>query len=168
MRAEIIMKRLRVELTAGSRTLLSVAVGCLLLAGLGTTPQTPSNTQGMEPQKKEHKEHIEQLIYSVKGPDLFRAHCAPCHGSDAKGGGPMATALRTKVPDLTGLAKNNLGKFPSERVRKQIIGDDVALSHGSREMPVWGPIFHQIEADQDFGNVRVGNLLRYLESIQAR
>ena len=159
------MNRLRLELTAGSRALLGVAVGCLLLAGLGATPQKSSNTQGTEPQKKEH---IEQLIHSVKGPDLFRAHCAACHGSDAKGGGPVAAALRTKVPDLTGLAKNNAGRFPSERVRKQILGDDVASSHGSREMPVWGPIFHQIEADQDFGNVRVANLLRYLESIQAR
>jgi hypothetical protein len=50
----------------------------------------------------------------------------------------------------------------------KIIGDDVALSQGSREMPVWGPILHQIEADQDLGNVGVGNLLGYLESIQAR
>jgi len=23
------------------------------------------------------------LIYSVKGPDLFRNYCAPCHGSNA-------------------------------------------------------------------------------------
>ena len=159
------MKGLRLELSAGSRALLGIAVGCLLLAGLGATPQTSPHTQRTEPQKKEHIEH---LIYSVKGADLFRAHCAACHGSDAKGGGPMAAALRTKVPDLTGLAKNNAGKFPSERVRKQIIGDDVAVSHGSREMPVWGPIFHQTEADQDFGAVRVGNLLRYLESIQVR
>jgi hypothetical protein len=34
-------------------------------------------------------------------------------------------------------------------------------------MPVWGPIFHQVEADIDRGNVRIENLIRYLESIQA-
>jgi folate-dependent phosphoribosylglycinamide formyltransferase PurN len=39
-------------------------------------------------------------------------------------------------------------------------------SHGSREMPVWGPIFHQVEEDVDRGNVRVENLVTYLESIQ--
>ncbi len=24
-------------------------------------------------------------------------------------------------------------------------------NHGDREMPIWGPIFHQVEADQDWG-----------------
>jgi hypothetical protein len=35
-------------------------------------------------------------------------------------------------------------------------------------MPVWGPIFHQIEEDQDFGNVRIANLVRYLSVIQQK
>jgi mono/diheme cytochrome c family protein len=34
-------------------------------------------------------------------------------------------------------------------------------------MPIWGPIFHQIESDVDWGNVRVENLVKYLESIQS-
>ena len=38
--------------------------------------------------------------------------------------------------------------------------------HGSREMPVWGPIFSQVEADVDRGPVRMKNLVKYLESIQ--
>lgn len=66
------------------------------------------------------------------------------------------------------MAKNNKGQFPAERVRKTILGDDVLASHGSREMPVWGPIFHQVEADQDFGEVRVRNLVEYLRSIQKK
>ena len=115
------------------------------------------------------QKEYEQLIYSVRGPDLFRAHCAPCHGSDGKGGGPVAVALKPKPADLTILAKNNGGKFPTERVRKFISGDDPSLtSHGSREMPIWGPIFHQIEEDQDFGNVRLQNLIKYLETIQQK
>jgi mono/diheme cytochrome c family protein len=114
------------------------------------------------------RSQYERLIYSVKGPDLFRAHCAACHGSDGKGGGPVAPALKANVPDLTVLAKNNGGKFPSAHVRKLIDGEEVSISHGSREMPVWGPIFHQIEADQDFGNVRLDNLTKYLESIQQK
>jgi mono/diheme cytochrome c family protein len=114
------------------------------------------------------REQLEQLIYSVKGPDLFRAHCAACHGEDGRGGGPLARALKTKVPDLTVLAKNNKGDFPAARVRKIMIGDDVLNSHGSREMPIWGPIFHRIEEDQDFGSVRIENLLKYLQSIQQK
>src|SRR5271169_251402 len=119
--------------------------------------------------KAANQKQYEQLIYSVRGPDLFHAHCAACHGADGKGNGPAAADLKTKPANLTVLAKNNGGKFPTERVQKFISGDDPSLlSHGSREMPVWGPIFHQIEEDQDFGNVRLQNLIKYLESIQQK
>lgn len=110
----------------------------------------------------------ERLIYSVKGPDLYRAHCAACHGAEGKGNGPVASALKTKPADLTVLAKNNGGKFPEEQARKFIAGEEVLASHGSREMPVWGPIFHQIEEDRDFGDVRIQNLIKYLETIQQK
>jgi len=43
----------------------------------------------------------------------------------------------------------------------------VLAAHGSREMPIWGPIFHQIEEDIDRGHVRMENLVKYLESIQS-
>jgi len=119
--------------------------------------------------KSVSQKKYEELIYSVRGPDLFHAHCAPCHGSEGKGNGPAAAALKTKPADLTVLARNNGGTFPTERVRKFISGDDPSLSsHGSREMPVWGPIFHQIEEDQDFGNIRLQNLIKYLVTIQQK
>ena len=35
-------------------------------------------------------------------------------------------------------------------------------------MPIWGPIFHQIESDQDWGNVRVENLVKYLQTVQQK
>jgi mono/diheme cytochrome c family protein len=111
----------------------------------------------------------EKLIYSVKGPDLFRAHCAACHGAGGKGDGPVASSLKKSPADLTVLEKNNGGKFPAESVRKYILGDEPSMSsHGSREMPVWGPIFHQIENDQDLGTVRLQNLIKYLEAIQQK
>ena len=111
----------------------------------------------------------EQLIFSVRGPDLYRAHCAACHGTEGKGNGSVAASLKTKPADLTALTKNSGGRFPTERIRKFISGDDPSLqSHGSREMPVWGPIFHQVEEDQDFGNVRLQNLIKYLREIQQK
>ena len=109
----------------------------------------------------------QNLIYSIKGPDLYRAYCASCHGLTGRGDGPAAPALKAKIPDLTLLARSNGGLFPSARVRKMISGDEVLASHGSREMPIWGPIFHQVEEDRDFGAVRLANLAKYLESIQS-
>jgi mono/diheme cytochrome c family protein len=94
----------------------------------------------------------------------FRAYCASCHGVDAKGNGPAAAALKVKVPDLTLLATRNGGTFPATLVRKVILGDNTVVAHGSREMPVWGPIFHQVEEDVDRGNVRIANLVQYLAS----
>jgi mono/diheme cytochrome c family protein len=115
------------------------------------------------------QKQYEQLIYSVRGPDLFRAHCAPCHGAEGKGDGPAGVALKVKPANLTVLAKNNGGKFPTERVQKFISGDDPSVvSHGTRDMPIWGPIFHQIEEDQDFGSVRLQNLIKYLQTIQQK
>lgn len=52
-------------------------------------------------------------------------------------------------------------------VRESIMGEQVVVAHGSREMPVWGPVFHQVEGDMDWGNVRLENLVKYLESIQS-
>ena len=112
-------------------------------------------------------EQLTPLIPSVKGPDLFRTYCASCHGVDGKGKGPAAPALKASVPDLTLLSKRNRGKFPAAHVREVIIGEQVVAAHGSREMPIWGPIFHQVEGDQDWGNVRVENLVKYLASIQS-
>jgi mono/diheme cytochrome c family protein len=141
------------------RFVMMWALVMLLLFGTAAWAQTKPAAQ----------KQYEQLIYSVRGPDLYLAHCAACHGPEGKGNGPAAAALKTKPADLTILAKNNGGKFPTERVQKFISGDDTSLpSHGSREMPVWGPIFHQVEEDQDFGNVRLQNLIKYLGTIQQK
>jgi mono/diheme cytochrome c family protein len=137
--------------------LVAIAFACVVIADAGNQNQASQIVQDQLP----------PLIHSLEGRDLFRAHCASCHGANAKGAGPAASALKTTAPDLTLLASNNHGKFPRERVRQMITGEQVVASHGSREMPVWGPVFHQIEEDVDRGNVRVENLLKYLESIQS-
>ncbi|HXW61675.1 MAG TPA: c-type cytochrome [Candidatus Acidoferrales bacterium] len=136
-----------------------VVVACAAVAW-GATAQVPSQSGSSD-------QALPALIRSVKGPDLFREYCAPCHGLDARGNGPAASALKVKVADLTILAKKNGGTFPAAQVRKTIVGDDVVTAHGSREMPVWGPIFHQVEQDVDRGNVRIENLVNYIASIQA-
>jgi mono/diheme cytochrome c family protein len=140
-----------------------IAITCLF-CGLFTGCASPTpNAQIFATQTEQQV----QLIDSVEGVDLFRQYCASCHGLDAKGSGIMASALKTKVADLTVLAKNNRRQFPAARVRGILEGDPKMVSHGSREMPIWGPVFHQVERDMDWGNVRMTNLIQYLESIQA-
>lgn len=142
---------------------LVAAVSAMLVAGMGAKTRTGSQTT----QEPANSEKQQTLIRSVEGVDLYRAYCASCHGKDGKGKGPVAPALKATVPDLTVIAKNNGGKFPAARVRRIITGEGIIASHGSREMPVWGPIFSQVEQDVDRGPVRLENLVKYLESIQS-
>ncbi len=153
------MKILPNVIQTAARFLLGVALSCCMAGAFGAQAQAPPKSANTE-------QDLPALIRSVKGSDLFHVYCASCHGADAKGNGPVAPALKVKVPDLTILAKQNGGKFPEARVRKTITGDDVMAAHGSREMPVWAPVFHQIEEDVDRGYVRLENLVKYLESIQ--
>jgi mono/diheme cytochrome c family protein len=144
----------------------SFFIGCLPLAFLGIL-LSASGLQEKQPKAEQNKQ-FEQLIPSLKGPDLFRAYCASCHGADGKGNGPVTPALNTKPTDLTLINEKNGGNFPAKRVRRIIEGDDQILAHGSREMPIWGAIFHQVERDRDFGEIRLQNLINYLESIQQK
>jgi mono/diheme cytochrome c family protein len=138
------------------------AVLCLVFAI--ATAKTP---QESEAQSGKNQGKV-RLIASLEGPDLFRSYCASCHGLDGKGNGPVSSALKTQPADLTTISRRNGGIFPVDRVSKIIAGDELVTAHGSREMPVWGPIFHQIELDRDFGDVRLHNLTKYIESIQQK
>jgi len=109
------------------------------------------------------------LIDSLQGRALYSAYCAVCHGKDGKGGGPMATSLKVAPPDLAHISLRNGGKFPMARIEQIIAGEEpLAAGHGTREMPVWGPIFSQIAWDQDLGRVRVDNLAKYIEGMQTK
>lgn len=77
----------------------------------------------------------------TSGAREFRTYCAQCHGRDAKGDGPVASSLKNKTPDLTVLSKTHGGIFPYQYVFNSIAGTDVASTHGTREMPVWGRTF---------------------------
>jgi len=129
---------------------------CLLVASLVLAPASHA-------QEKKYA-----AVHTVDGATIFRSYCASCHGTDGKGHGPAAPALKYSVPDLTQIAKRSRGDFVRDRVRNIIEGAESPVPHGTREMPVWGPVFHQIDADQDLGNVRVDNLVSYIQSLQQK
>lgn len=78
------------------------------------------------------------------GKSEFQSSCASCHGTDGKGKGPVSEQLKAPPSDLTMLAKNNNGVFPTDAVYKIIEGSNSPAAHGTREMPVWGERFNPI------------------------
>ena len=105
-------------------------------------------------------------LESLTGRDSFDRYCASCHGVDGRGGGPAASALRNPPPDLTTLARRN-GGFPRELVAAFVEGTDrLSLTHGSGDMPVWGRTLRGLESSDARINVRLANLVAYVESLQ--
>lgn len=142
--------------------LIVAAAVVVLIAIFGAMRVSPA--RGQNPGYLPDSEHV---IPSLDGPTLFVSYCAVCHGKAADGRGPMASILKTHVPDLTLIARRNGGVFPFTSVAKRIDGtQSVGLGHGTSEMPIWGPLFSQVTTDRDFGKVRVYNLTKYLQSLQ--
>ena len=106
----------------------------------------------------------------MSGSELYRVFCASCHGSQARGDGPVAATLKPVVPDLTRIAARSGGTFPAERVRATIDGQSVPRSHGTRAMPVWGWDFYAINREDPARRQRaaelIDRLVEYLRSIQ--
>jgi mono/diheme cytochrome c family protein len=103
----------------------------------------------------------------TQGSVLFKSYCASCHGTDGRGGGPVAKSMKGPIPDLTLITVHNKGTFPAAHLGKMISGDDVMPgAHGNREMPVWGPVFSRVGSDRDLGRTRIDNLVQYLREIQ--
>ncbi|HLF09654.1 MAG TPA: cytochrome c [Gammaproteobacteria bacterium] len=109
---------------------------------------------------------------SQSGAELFQQFCASCHGSTGRGDGPVAQTLNAAVPDLTRLSERRDGEFPADDVRATIDGRGLAISHGTRLMPVWGYRFWvdagaDIQAQAQMHSI-INRLVSYLESVQVR
>jgi len=107
--------------------------------------------------------------YVPTGQQMFKQYCAACHGSDAKGQGPIAAVLKTPPPDLTSLAKRHMGKFPYAYVKSVLEFGPGPTAHGSSDMPTWGPIFRfNDKQNERVVQQRIKNLCDFLASIQER
>jgi mono/diheme cytochrome c family protein len=104
------------------------------------------------------------------GSELFKRYCASCHGSSAKGDGPIANALRYRPADLTQVAKRNHDSFDVEKVHRMIDGRDPVKGHGGPDMPLWGDAFKRSGDgySEDAVKARIDALVEYLQTIQEK
>lgn len=103
---------------------------------------------------------------AVSGADMYYSYCASCHGPDGKGNGPAAAAMVAPLPDLTKLAKNHGGEFPTLSVMNTLGRIQGSNGHGSADMPVWGDVFRKSAWGEPQTQLRIYNLTQYLDSMQ--
>ena len=110
-------------------------------------------------------------LEDYSGEELFERFCASCHGSEARGDGPVASSLNVAVPNLTTIA-SRYGEFPATLIRDVIDGRGIDMrAHGTRTMPVWGVEFWVEEgADvraQAAARDAINRLVEHLRSLQS-
>ena len=98
------------------------------------------------------------------GRQMFATYCAPCHGKAGRGDGPAAASLNPRPANLTEFAKKHGSTFSEKDFQDRLQGMTMSPAHGNSEMPVWGPIFAQLGDEP----MRVYNLTKYVETLQAR
>ena len=129
-------------------------MGCLALSAIVVGAQ----------QKPKIEQAPIQRVSPSDGAEMFASYCSPCHGKEGRGDGPAGPALKRVPADLTTLSARNKGTFPDIRVRRYIEGLDEVPAHGTRDMPIWGPLFRSLS--RDTAALRVESLAMYLKSIQ--
>jgi len=86
---------------------------------------------------------------SVKrGEEVFKRYCYACHGSDGKGGGPVAKEFKLTAPDLQKLA----GNLPDHHFFMQI-------SNGPGDMPQWKDVL---------SSEQIVDLTAYINSLKSK
>lgn len=113
------------------------------------------------------KRTVAPNIRPDSGVEMYKAYCAACHGVDGKGRGPAAPAMKVMPTDLTTLAAKNGGKFPVKDVEDVLRFGSALPSHGSADMPTWGTTF-RVMGDEAITQMRIANLITYMESLQAK
>jgi len=105
----------------------------------------------------------------LAGKRTYMEYCAACHGENATGMGPAASALKAPPADLTTLAQRHGGKFPEDYVAQVIRFGKPVQAHGSADMPVWGPIFNVRDKFNEVAvRQRIKNLCYYLATLQEK
>jgi mono/diheme cytochrome c family protein len=143
-------------------SLMAAAAALLLASGYAKSPNQP---------KDDHVVISVDRVNPTDGKQMYSSYCAPCHGTDGRGTGPVAGALKSPPTDLTTLAKTHNGKYPDSHVVAVLQFGSELAAHGTVQMPVWGPVLGKISSNVNKtteSQLRIANLSRYLQSIQAK
>jgi mono/diheme cytochrome c family protein len=148
--------------------LICLGAICVLVCSVVAVGQT-APAAAPQASKPEIKRVPAAYTDPSSGKEMYKQYCASCHGLDGKGDGPAAAALKVPATNLTTLTVKNGGTFPAAHIAAVLQGDSMTPAHGSKDMPVWGPIFHSMGGhSQAQVQLRVRNLVNYLESIQEK
>ncbi len=141
------------------RSIRVAFVGCVLL---GTAT-------GVQAAQEDHPGKISfALPNSPSGAELYRQHCAVCHGNDLKGVGPAPAPYRVP-PDLTKLSRRHGGIFPDAYVADVLRNGITMPAHGPAQMPAWGTDFMEMDGlDATQVKSRISTLTAYIKSRQAK
>jgi mono/diheme cytochrome c family protein len=141
------------------RLIRSAAVICALLGSIVSLHAA---------QQKQVKKTPVTRSNSTSGAELYKKHCAVCHGNDLKGVGPVPAPYRVP-PDLTTLARRHGGTFPDAYVADVLRHGVIMPAHGPAQMPTWGTDFREMDGlDATQVKSRIANLTKYIKSRQAR
>lgn len=113
----------------------------------------------------------ERSVQQLSGAEMYERLCSSCHGPGGQGDGPVASLIKSGVPDLTRIALRDGGEFPTEDVRRTIDGRWDRRAHGARDMPVWGWQFYDSANTNDAQeravvDSMIDRLVVHLRSIQ--
>lgn len=143
---------------AAAKPKLAAMAAAVLVAGVLFAPALVTTATAQEHQQ------------TTPGSEVFRTYCASCHGTSARGDGPLAGSMIRKPANLMEIAKRNGGEFPSEMVFKVIDGRQPVKGHGGPDMPVWGDVFTRSRDVGDAERVKgvIQSLVDFLGGIQLR
>ncbi|MGA7921566.1 MAG: c-type cytochrome, partial [Candidatus Acidiferrales bacterium] len=147
------------ETRGGMTFQIGILISTVLFFGLGNMAFAQDNQVKKEPIKQ---------TAPLSGAGMFKDYCAVCHGKDAKGNGPAASALKRAPANLTTLAKRHEGEFPDLYVEEVLRNGVTEPAHGDAEMPVWGPLFRSMDSDPAIMDVRIMSLVSYIKSLQVK
>lgn len=121
----------------------------------------------------EEEETASQTVKVFKGKVTYRIYCSNCHGESGRGDGNLSELLSVPPADLTAIARNNGGSFPTDEITKLVDGREEVKGHGRKEMPVWGDAFQKSlqpswteESDDERARRKIDEVVAYVESIQ--